>query len=330
MAQVIDIKKYKNSTAISKVGNHNLRQQFSDNIDQLKTNENLYLIGSADLDALDEVKKKLEGIKFRKDANKVCNLVFSASHEEMKKIDVEKWAREINQYCENKFGKDNIVYSVLHRDELTEHLHISFVPIIDKKLRSNVYFDGPAKITRFRQEIFLINKKYGFKKDSPEKKAKAQSISKHYQEVREYEALEKKIDQEFKQLEELPKISFNTKKLFEEKTPVFQNLLKFSKGLRDSFKKLGEKYKAVKKENLTNGDKFQQLERKVASLELKMENLGVSPDTTLKECIFLKPYIQGTLTALAESKKGANSTPQKEKKNVEEIQSNQVSKIKPR
>lgn len=330
MAQVIDIKKYKNSTAISKVGDHNLRQQFSDNVDQEKTKQNLYLIGSADLNALDDVKSKLDGIKYRKDANKVCNLVFSASHEEMKKIDVEKWAIEINQYCEKKFGKDNIVYSVLHRDELTPHLHISFVPIVDKKLRSNVYFDGPAKITRFRQEIFLINKKYGFKKDSPEKKAKAQSISKHYQEVREYEALEKKIDQEFKQLEELPKISFNTKKLFEEKTPVFQNLLKFSKGLRDSFKKLGEKYKAVKKENLTNGDKFQQLERKVASLELKMENLGVSPDTTLKECIVLKPHIQEALTALAESKKGGNSTPQKEKTNVEEIQSNQVSKIKPR
>ena len=269
MAQVLDIKKYKNSTAISKVGDHNLRQQFSDNVDKEKTKQNLYLIGSADLNALDDVKSKLDGIKYRKDANKVCNLVFSASHEEMKKIDVEKWAIEINQYCEKKFGKDNIVYSVLHRDELTPHLHISFVPIVDKKLRSNVYFDGPAKLTKFRQEIFAINKKYGFKKDNPARKAKAQAIAKHYQEVREFESLEKKIDQEFQQLADLPKFSFNTKKLFEEKTPIFQNLMKFAKGLKVNFKKLGEKYKAVKKENLENIVKNQELERKIANYELK-------------------------------------------------------------
>jgi hypothetical protein len=332
MAQVIDIKKYKNSTSISKVGDHNLRQQFSENVDQDRSKQNLYLTGSSDQNALEVVKQKLEGIKHRKDANKVCNLVFSASHEEMKKIDVEKWAKEINQFCEQKFGKENIVYSVLHRDELTPHLHISFVPLIDKKLRSNVYFDGPAKISQFRKEIYEINKKYGFAKDNPEKKAKAQSIAKHYQEVREFESLEKKIDLEFKKLEELPSISFNTKKLFEEKTPTFQNLMRFAKGLRFKFKKLAKSYKEVKQQNLETSVKNQELERKVASLELKMENLGFSSDLTLRQCISLKPHIQGTLTALAESQKSANSTlPKEEKKSVENF--NQVlpgRKIKPR
>lgn len=330
MAQVVDVEKYKNSTAISKVGEHNLRQQFSDNVDQDRSKENLYLVGSADLDVLEVVKSKLDGIKYRKDANKVCNLVFSASHEEMKKIDVEKWAIEINEYCEKKFGKENIVYSVLHRDELTPHLHISFVPIVDKKLRSNVYFDGPAKLSRFRQEVYEINKKYGFKKDNPEKKAKAQAIAKHYQEVREYEALDRKIDQEFKQLEELPKISFNTKKLIQEKTPTFHNLMKFAKGLKVNFKKLGEKYKAVKQENIANVSKIQQLERKVASYELKLENLGLSPDISLKNCMALKPQIQSSLTALAVAPKSANSTPKEEKKSVENLHQVQPGrKIKP-
>ena len=145
------------------------------------------------MNVVQEVQSKLEGIKYRKDANKVINLVFSASHEEMAKIDPIAWSKEITEFCEKKFGKENILYSVLHRDELTPHLHISFVPIVDKKLRSNVYFDGPAKISRFRQEVYEINKKYGFKKDNPEKKAKAKVIAKHYQEVREYEALDKKL-----------------------------------------------------------------------------------------------------------------------------------------
>lgn len=331
MGQVINVKKVKNEIAIKKIGDHNLRQQFSENVDQDRTSQNLYLIGSADMNVNQEVRNKLEGVKYRKDANRVINLVFSASHEEMAKIDSVAWSKEITKFCEEKFGKENMLYSVLHRDELTDHLHISFVPLVDKKLRSNVYFDGPAKISKFRQEVYLINKKYGFAKDQSKKKAKAQSIAKHYQEVREFESLEKKIDQEFQQLEDLPKFSLNTKKVIQEKTPTFQNLMKFARGLKVNFKKLARKYKEVKQENLVNADKIQQLERKVANLELRLDNLGLSPDVSLKNCIALKPQIQGALTALAVAPKSANSTLKDEKNSVENF--NQVQpgrKIKPR
>lgn len=332
MGQVINVKKVKNNIAIKKISDHNLRQQSSENVDPSKSDQNLYLIGSADLNVVQEVKSKLEGIKYRKDANKVINVVFSASNEEMSKIDVIQWAKDMTKFCEEKFGKENILYSVLHRDELTPHLHISFLPIVDKKLRSNVYFDGPAKLSKFRQEVYKINQKYGFKKDQLKTKAKAQSIAKHYQEVNEFEKLEKKIDEEFQQLENLPKFSLNTKNLIEQKTPIFQNLIKFSRGLRDNFKRLSKKYKVLKIESESMALKSQQLERRVANLELKMENLGVSPDMSLNQCISLKPHIQGTLTALAESKKTANSSlPKEEKKSVENF--NQVApgqKFKPR
>ena len=80
MGQVINVKKVKNEIAIKKIGDHNLRPQISDNVDAEKSDQNLYLIGSADMNVVKEVQTKLEGIKYRKDANKVINLVFSASH----------------------------------------------------------------------------------------------------------------------------------------------------------------------------------------------------------------------------------------------------------
>lgn len=333
MGQVINIMKLKNSTAIKKVGDHNLRQQFSENVDPEKSKQNLYLIGSADQDVLEEVKLKLEGIKYRKDANKICNLVFSASHEEMKKIDSEKWAKEISQFCEKKFGKENIVYSVLHRDELTPHLHISFVPIVDQKLRSNIYFDGPAKIAAFRKEVFEINKKYGFKKDQPEKKAKAKKIAQYYAEINEFEKLEKKIDLEFKQLEELPEFELfsKTKKVVSDLTPTFQNLMKFVKGLRANFAKLATKYKTIKTQQIESEEKIQQLERRVASLELKLENLGLDPDISLKQCMSLKPAIT-EVTAIAEARRNANSIPPQDVTNeLARSSSSKVGKkIKPR
>ena len=91
------------------------------------------------------------------------------------------------------------------------------------------------------------------------------------------------------------------------------------------------KYKALKQENIENVSKIQQLERKVASYELKLENLGLSPDVSLKNCMALKPQIQGALTALAVDPKSANSTLKDEKniaENTQQVQ--QARKIKPR
>lgn len=210
MGQVVNVEKYKNSTAISKVADHNLRQQHSNNVDPDRSKDNVYLVGSADLDVLELVKTKLEGIKYRKDANKVCNVVFSASNEEMSKIDPVAWANEITRYMEEKVGKENVLYSVLHRDELTPHLHFSFVPIIDNKLRSNVYFDGPAKMNKFRQEIYQnINKKYRFKKDQPKAdKPSSGAIAEYYKEVKEFDKLQAQIELEFQKIEDLPTRAF--------------------------------------------------------------------------------------------------------------------------
>ena len=66
MGQVINVKKVKNEIAIKKIGDHNLRQQFSENVDQDRTNQNLYLIGSADMNVNQEVRNKLEGLNIEK------------------------------------------------------------------------------------------------------------------------------------------------------------------------------------------------------------------------------------------------------------------------
>ena len=70
MGQVINVKKIKNHIAIKKIADHNLRQQFSDNVDPSRSKQNLFLIGSPDMNVVQEVQNKLEGIKYRKDANK--------------------------------------------------------------------------------------------------------------------------------------------------------------------------------------------------------------------------------------------------------------------
>ena len=74
--------------------------------------------------------------------------------------------------------------------------------------------------------------------------------------------------------------------------------MKFAKGLKVNFKELGEKYKALKQENIENVSKIQQLERKVASYELKLENLGLSPDVSLKKLYGIKTPNSGGFDCL--------------------------------
>ena len=87
--------------------------------------------------------------------------MFGASNEEfaaMGEAKANQWAKEINDFCIKKFGKQNILYSVCHNDETSKHLHLSFIPLRDGKLQSNYWFDGPAKLQAFRKEIYAINK----------------------------------------------------------------------------------------------------------------------------------------------------------------------------
>ena len=53
--------------------------------------------------------------------------------------------------------------------------------------------------------------------------------------------------------------------------------------------------------------KIQLLERRVSNLELRLENLGLSPEVSLKQCIQLKPTI-AEVTAKAESSERADSS----------------------
>ena len=89
MAQVINIAKYKTNNKINSIAKHNLRCYIPDNVDASKQKDNIYFVGQQGQRGISRlVTNALKDIEHRKDANKVVNLVFSASSEEF-----EKWVR---------------------------------------------------------------------------------------------------------------------------------------------------------------------------------------------------------------------------------------------
>lgn len=70
----------------------------------------------------------------RKDAVKAMSMVFSGSHDEMKKIFSDEktgnaWLNANIKFVKEEFGGDNVVRFTLHMDEKTPHIHAVVVPL---------------------------------------------------------------------------------------------------------------------------------------------------------------------------------------------------------
>lgn len=306
----INIVKFNNNTgrgAIVKVARHNFRTEISRNVNKKKTYLNEYLIGSKGMDILAELDKKLEPLdKFRKDANSVCNVCLSASPEFFKgksKEKIKEWQDETLKFMVDQFGKENILYAVVHNDEKTPHIHFSVVPIKDNKLRSNLWFDGPSKLKAFHTEYSKYMKKFGLKRGKTAVKSSQDELENFYKKVNTSTAFDKAIDKKVEDLLEnlenpsfLQRLSFN--KLRDE---VIEPLLK-------EVANQAKHYKAKSIANEKKANDFDRVEKELKDLELKMETLGISPRTSFLELNELAPEVRNLVEQnLSQSKRTAPS-----------------------
>ena len=138
MGQVVNIAKYKNNNEINAIAKHNLRCYIPTNVDGDKTASNTYFIGQPGQVGISRiVEEKLKDIPYRKDANKVINFVLGASVEEFNAMGEKKLkpGQRDARIFRKKFGKDNILYSVVHNDETAKHLHFHLFHFVKESYR---------------------------------------------------------------------------------------------------------------------------------------------------------------------------------------------------
>lgn len=130
---------------------HMQREKETPNANPLLTSENEILIGSPNI--YEDVSAYLQGVKKRANNIIARDMVLTASPSFFKpltSLDKRDWI-EINKKWLQDYFKDNCIYSVLHKDETTWHIHSLIVPkLINKKgkyaLSNNHYFDGVDKL----------------------------------------------------------------------------------------------------------------------------------------------------------------------------------------
>lgn len=158
---------YKTLGAIGGFQGHMTRSFNTPNANPKEVKNNRILIGSKDIK--NDVEAYIEGIKLRKNGNIARDILLTASPEffrERTKEDLNHWIDTNIKFLKEKFG-DNCTYAVLHMDETTPHIHALIVPKMwnekqkNYKLRSNVYFDGRDKLSKWQDDYSeYLNKEF--------------------------------------------------------------------------------------------------------------------------------------------------------------------------
>ncbi|WP_198153624.1 MobV family relaxase [Thalassobacillus sp. C254] len=142
---------------------HNQRERNSQtnfDIDSERTKENYDLVNDGDINYNERIKQiieeqKITTRKIRKDAVMVNELLVTSDKEffdSLSKENEKRFFEESKTLFEERYGKQNIAYAMVHVDEKTPHMHLGVVPMRDGKLQGKNIFN--QKELRWIQDEF--------------------------------------------------------------------------------------------------------------------------------------------------------------------------------
>jgi chromosome segregation ATPase len=228
---VLHMQKFKTGD-IKGIQRHNQREGVSNknpDIDYSKSHKNIDLINlNGQINYNDTVKNTIRAVAFntktvRKDAVCLCNFIITSDSSAMKRLEdshkLFPFFWDAIDFFKSRYGKDRIIYSVVHMDEHTPHMHLGIVPV-DKNNRlscKNIFTKTELTNlqTDFVKEVAL---KYGLER------GEAGSQKTHLDEVR------------FKIQKENEKLKFLQKSILEMNRDL-SDMTKQQDSLREDIKK---------------------------------------------------------------------------------------------
>jgi len=186
---------------------HAFREQHTPNADPARTPDNTILSQQKNTrDAIDFYNEKIKNIKVRKNAVYANEFFIGASPEIMQgktREEQDAYFADALEYMENWYGKENIISSIIHRDETTPHLSVFVVPIDEKgKLNSRHFIGGTKDRMEEMQSDFYskVGAQHRLERGSKERKAQHTSIKEFYRDLNRTEAAAKRKNEEINEL----------------------------------------------------------------------------------------------------------------------------------
>lgn len=169
---IVHVEKVK-SGALRGIENHMMRLKESrtnPDIVAERTPENSTIISGDRL--LAKVKTRIAELKIkrkpRSDATYLVDFIAGASPEDLKswrRETQDRYFQETVDFMARRYGRENIMYAVVHRDEATPHLHIGVVPVTrDGRLSARDIFT-PQELKKLHTEYHAeVGAKYGLER----------------------------------------------------------------------------------------------------------------------------------------------------------------------
>lgn len=165
---------------------HNFRERETLNADPERTPKNEHDGAQSSSETIGKLREKLPD-KYRKDAVLAVEYMMTASPEWFEKASPEdqaKFFERSREWLSEKYGKDNVLLTTIHRDEKTPHMAAYVVPINDKGRLSAYSFTGKRQQLRDDQTRFAEKMQdIGLERGIEGSKAKHKSIQQFYKEL---------------------------------------------------------------------------------------------------------------------------------------------------
>ncbi len=192
MYAVMRLNKLKSMGQVSSRGAHNERTRDTPNADGERLHTNERLAGSGDW--LADVQARLDDAPtIRKNAVLAYDVVFTASREFFDAGDerarderLSEWRDRTMAWLRDRFGAENVVAAVLHRDELTPHIQAMVVPIDDHgRLNAREYTGGAAKLGALQDGYHAAVEDLGLTRGVKGSVATHQDVKEYYAKIME-------------------------------------------------------------------------------------------------------------------------------------------------
>ena len=143
--------------------NERTKESYKSNpdIDATRKPENYHLVQPAQT-YLREARRmiKTAGCKTRSNSTVMVETLITASPEFMNTLppsERREYFQKAFAFMESRIGRDNIVSAVVHNDEKTPHMHLSFCPITpDRKLSAKYILGNQAQLSRWQTEFHTV------------------------------------------------------------------------------------------------------------------------------------------------------------------------------
>lgn len=199
---ICNMRKFK-SADIKGLQIHNQREKESHtnpDIDQNRAHLNYDLLHDQRVDYKslinEHIEKNVETKRaIRKDAVRCCSFMISASPEFFEKLSPERekeFFKSNLAFIQERYGKENVMYASVHKDETTPHMHVGLVPITKEKKLSAKQIFNKVEMKQLQEAIGKHNEKFGLLRGEPS--------GKKYLEIHQFKLEAKK--EELKELEQ--------------------------------------------------------------------------------------------------------------------------------